>query len=87
MVPDLLSFFSHSVTFLPITLKLAYFAPLTGAGQNFPVSFNYPRWLENSTVVNSLFECLMGPTPSSILTVMIFCIDILVFFFTSTWPA
>ena len=39
-------------TFLPVTLNLAYFAPLNGAGQNFPVNFNYQRCLENSNMVN-----------------------------------
>ena len=39
-------------TFLPLTLKLAYFAPLNGAGQIFPVNFNCPRCLENSNMIS-----------------------------------
>ena len=44
--------FSHFFTFLPVTLKLAYLAPLNGAGRIFPVNFNYPRCLENSKMIN-----------------------------------
>ena len=39
-------------TFLPVTLNLAYFALLNGAGQIFPVNFKYPRCLENSYMIN-----------------------------------
>ena len=39
-------------TFLPVTLNLAYFALLNGAGQIFPVNFNYQRCLENSNMIN-----------------------------------
>ena len=41
---------SHFFTFLPFTLKLAYFAPLNGEGQIFPV--NYPKFLDNSNMIN-----------------------------------
>ena len=44
--------FFHFFTFLPVTLKLAYFAPLNGAGRFLPVNFNYPRCLENSNLIN-----------------------------------
>ena len=43
---------SHFFTFLPFTLKLAHFAPLNGAGQIFPVNFNYPKFLDNSNMIN-----------------------------------
>ena len=39
------SFFTSSL-FLPVTLKLAHFAPLNGAGRIFPVNINYPRCLK-----------------------------------------
>ena len=52
-VKDFLIFFiSQFFTFLPVTLKLAYFAPLQGVGQSFPVNFNYPRCLENYNMIN-----------------------------------
>ena len=41
----------HFFTCLPVSLKLAYFAPLNGAGRFFPVNFNYPRCLENSNMI------------------------------------
>ena len=44
-------FFSF-FTFLPVTLNLAYFAPLNGAGRIFPVNFNYQRCLKNSNTIN-----------------------------------
>ena len=37
---------------LPVTLNLAYFTPLNGAGRIFPVNFNYQRCLENSNMIN-----------------------------------
>ena len=42
--------FFQSFTFLPVTLKLAYFAALNGARQICPVNANYPRCLENSNI-------------------------------------
>ena len=43
---DLFSFFLlHFFTYLPVTLNIAYFAPLNGAGQIFPITFNYHFWL------------------------------------------
>ena len=39
-------------TFLHVTLNLAYFALLNGAGRIFPVNFNYQRCLENSDMIN-----------------------------------
>ena len=51
MKKDFFSFF-HFFTFLHVTLKLAYFAPLNGEGQIFPVNFDYPRCLENSNMIN-----------------------------------
>ena len=51
-------FFSSSLFhFLPVTLKLAYFAPLNGACRIFPVNFNYPRCLENSNMTNFWLIC------------------------------
>ena len=44
--------FFHFFTFLPVTLNLAYFAPLNGASRIFPVNFNYQRCLENSNMIN-----------------------------------
>ena len=41
----------HFFTFLPVTLNLAYFAPLNGAARIFPVNFNYQRCLENSKMI------------------------------------
>ena len=38
--------------FLPVTLNLAYFAPLNAAGWISPVNFNYQRCLENSNMIN-----------------------------------
>ena len=38
--------------FLPITLNLAYFAALNGAGWIFAVNFNYQRCLKNSNMFN-----------------------------------
>ena len=42
----------HFFTFLPLTLNLAYLAPLNGAGRIFPVNFNNQRCLENSNMIN-----------------------------------
>ena len=36
---------------MPVTLNLAYFAPLNGAGRIFPVSFNYQRCMEISIII------------------------------------
>jgi hypothetical protein len=47
-----LFFFSHFFTFLPVTLNLAYFAPLKGVGRIFSVNFNYQRCLKNSNMMN-----------------------------------
>ena len=41
-----------SLTFLPVTLNLAFFAPLNSAGRIVPVNFNYQRCLENSKIIN-----------------------------------
>ena len=49
---NILLIFSTSLLFLPVTLKLAYFTPLNGAGCTFPVNFNYQRCLENSNMIN-----------------------------------
>ena len=45
-------FLLYFFTFLPVTLNLAYFAPLNGAGRIFSVNFNYQRCLKNSKMVN-----------------------------------
>ena len=45
-------FLLHFFTFLPVTLNLAYFAPLNGVGRIFPVNFNYQRCLENFNMIN-----------------------------------
>ena len=44
--------FSLFFTFLPVTLNIAYFAPLNDAGWIFPVNFNYQRCLKNSNMIN-----------------------------------
>ena len=44
--------FLYFFTLLPVTLNLAYFAPLNGAGRIFSVNFNYQRCLENSNMIN-----------------------------------
>ena len=41
-----------SSLFYPVTLNLAYFAFLNGAGWTFPVNFNYQRCLETSNMIN-----------------------------------
>ena len=54
MGTDFFSFFSSSLFhFLPVTLNLAYFAPLNGACRIFPVNLNYKRCLKNSKMINS----------------------------------
>ena len=45
-------FFLHFFTSLPVTLNLAFFAPLNGGCQIFPVNFNYQRWMENTDMIN-----------------------------------
>ena len=45
-------FFSRFLNFLPVTLKLSYFALLNDAGRIFPEkNFNYPRCLDNSNMI------------------------------------
>ena len=47
-----LVFFSLTFfTFLPVTLNLAYFSPLNGAGWIFPVNFKYQTFIENSNMI------------------------------------
>ena len=44
--------FSLPISLFSFTLNLSHFAPLNGAGQIFPVNFNYQRCLENFNMIN-----------------------------------